>query len=96
MNKAILVGLTILTVSTSAASAGTHRTHHARATTPNTSAAAMNPNTSARPMNAQAAVPTAAMPGVSGKDREMRMKNLHESGYDPKKDFTANKTMRQQ
>jgi hypothetical protein len=61
-----------------------------------TSTAAMNPKPYARPMNAQAAVPTAAMPGVSGKDREMRMKNLHESGYDPKKDFTANKTMRQQ
>jgi hypothetical protein len=96
MNKAILVGLAILTVSTSAASAWTHRNHHTRATNPNASTAAMNPN--ARPMNAQAAVgaPPAAMPGVSSKDREMRMKNLHESGYDPKNDFTASKTMRQQ
>jgi hypothetical protein len=95
MNKAILVGLTILAVSTSAASAATHRAHHARATNPNTSAAAAM-NTSTRPMNAQAAVPMAARPGVSSKDREMRMKNLHESGYDPKNDFTASKTMRQQ
>jgi hypothetical protein len=73
MNKTILVGLASLTVSTSAASAWTHRTHHSRAMNPNASAAAMNPNPHARPMNAYAAVgaPPAAMPGGSSKDHDM-------------------------
>jgi hypothetical protein len=98
MNKTILVGLAILTVSTSAASAWTHRTHHSRAMNPNASAAAMNPNPHARRMNAYAAVgaPPAAMPGMSSKDHDMYMKNLHESGYDPKNDRTKSGTMRQQ
>lgn len=98
MNKTILVGLAILAVSTSAASAGTHRTHHSRAMNPNASAAAMNPNPHARSMNAYAAVgaPPAAMPGASSKDRDMYMKNLHDSGYDPKNDLTKTGTMRQQ
>lgn len=98
MNKTILVGLAILAVSTSAASAGTHRTHHSRAMNPNASAAAMNPNPHARSMNAYAAVgaPPAAMPGASSKDRDMYMKNLHDSGYDPKNDLTKSGTMRQQ
>jgi len=98
MNKTILVGLAILAVSTSAASAGTHRTHHSRAMNPNASAAAMNPNPHARSMNAYAAVgaPPAAMPGASSKGREMYMKNLHDSGYDPKNDLTKSGTMRQQ
>ena len=76
MNKTILVGLAILAVSTSAASAGTHRTHHSRAMNPNASAAAMNPNPHARSMNAYAAMgaPPAAMPGASSKDRDMYMK----------------------
>ena len=108
MNKTILVGLAILAVSTSAASAGTHRTHHSRAMNPNAmnpnamnpnaSAAAINPNPHARSMNAYAAVgaPPAAMPGASSKDRDMHMKNLHDSGYDPKNDLTKSGTMRQQ
>jgi len=103
MNKTILVGLAILAVSTSAASAGTHRTHHSRAMNPNAmnpnaSAAAMNPNPHARSMNAYAAMgaPPAAMPGASSKDRDMHMKNLHDSGYDPKNDLTKSGTMRQQ
>ena len=98
MNKTILVGLAILAVSTSAASAGTHRTHHSRAMNPNASAAAINPNPHARSMNAYAAVgaPPAAMPGASSKGREMYMKNLHDSGYDPKNDLTKSGTMRQQ
>jgi hypothetical protein len=98
MNKTILVGLAILAVSTSAASAGTHRTHHSRAMNPNASAAAMNPNPHARSMNAYAAVgaPPTAMPGASSKDRDMYMKNLHDSGYDPKNDLTKSGTMRQQ
>jgi hypothetical protein len=40
--------------------------------------AAMYPN---QPMNAQAAAP-----GLSSKDHEMYMKNLHDSGYDQKND----------
>ena len=98
MNKTILVGLAILAVSTSAASAGTHRTHHSRAMNPNASAAAINPNPHARSMNAYAAMgaPPAAMPGASSKDRDMHMKNLHDSGYDPKNDLTKSGTMRQQ
>ena len=103
MNKTILVGLAILAVSTSAASAGTHRTNHSRAMNPNAmnpnaSAAAMNPNPHARSMNAYAAMgaPPAAMPGASSKDRDMHMKNLRDSGYDPKNDLTKSGTMRQQ
>ncbi len=94
MNKTILVGLAILLVSTSAASAWTHqsRAH------PNASAAAMIPNSYGRPANAYAAMgaPPAAVPGVSTKDYDMYMKNLRDSGYDPKNDFTKTGTMRQQ
>jgi hypothetical protein len=89
MNKSILVGLAILTLSTSAASAWTHRIHHSRAMNPNTRTVAMNPTPYAGPRNAYAAMgaPPAAMPGVSSKNHEMRMKNLRASGYNPKKDF---------
>jgi len=99
MNKSVLVSLAILTLSTSAASAWTHRTHHSRAINPNAaSAAAINPNPYARPTNAYAAMgaPPAVRPGVSSKDHDTYMKNLHDSGYDPKKDFTATGTIRQQ
>ncbi len=96
MNKTIFVGLAILTVSTSAASAWTH--HHSRAENPNASAAAMAPKPNSRPMGAYAAMgaPPEAMPGVSSKDYDAYMKNLHDSGYDPKNDFTKSGTMRQQ
>jgi hypothetical protein len=89
MNKAILVGVAILTVSTPAASAFTHRIHHSRAKNPNAAAAMMHPNRYAGPRNAYAAMgaPPAAMPGVSSKNHEMRMKNLRASGYNPKNDF---------
>ena len=98
MNKTILVGLAILTVSTSAASAWTHPTHHSRAMKPNASAVAMKPNTSTRAMNANAfaGAPPAVMPGVSSKDREMHMKNLRDSGYDRKNDFTQSRTVQHQ
>jgi hypothetical protein len=98
MNKSILVGLAILAVSTSVASASTHRTHHNRATHPAASSAAVNQNRSAGPMNAYGAMggPAAATPGVSSKEHGERMKSLHDSGYDPKKDFTPSGTMRQQ
>ena len=98
MNKTFLVGLAILTVSTTAASAWTHRTHHSRMMNPHASATAMSPNPYGRPMNAYAAMgaPRAAMPRASSKDLDMYMKNLHDSGYDPKNDFTKSGTMRQQ
>ena len=98
MNKTILVGLAILTISTSAASAWTHRSHHSRAVIPNAAAAAMNPTPNARSMNANAAMgaPATAMPAGNSKDHDAHMKNLHDSGYDPKNDFTKTGTMRQQ
>jgi hypothetical protein len=159
MNKTILVGLAILTLSTSAASAWTHqsyrngyRTHHSyasRATRParreaiNNSAGYYGPGyarsgfwpgdvagaavgtagaIAAGAVNTAGAIATApfrpanpygyypnsyayyppansygmAPGGVSSKDHEMYMKNLHDSGYDPKKDFTKAGTMAQQ
>ena len=82
MNKSILVGLAILAVSTSAALAA-HRTHHSHA------------------MNAHAAVPATPSPatsigGVSSSDHAAYMRNLHDSGYNPKNNFTAAGTMRTQ
>jgi hypothetical protein len=101
MNKTILVGLAILTISTSAASACTNRTQERHALKPHESAA-MKPTASARAMNANAAMtasPAAtpgapqAMPGASSKDHEMRMKKLRDSGYEPKNDLTKDGTM---
>jgi hypothetical protein len=65
MNKTILVGLAILTISTSAASAWTNRTQERHALKPHASAA-MKPTASARAMNANAAMtaPPAATPGA--------------------------------
>jgi hypothetical protein len=91
-SKSILVGLAILTLSTSAALAA-HRTHHGRAM--NTSSTALNPN----PYNANASVgasPLGWSGGTTSNDHAQYMKNLHDSGYDPKKDFNANGTIRTQ
>jgi hypothetical protein len=98
MKKAILIGLAILAVSTSGASAWTHRTHQSRATTPNAQTAAIKATPTARSLNANASIgtPAPAMPAGSAKDHEMYKKNLHDSGYDPKNDFTKSGTMRQQ
>jgi hypothetical protein len=76
MNKSILVSLAILTLSTSVALAA-HKTHHSRAMKPNASGAATNPTTLAQ----------AGWPGgdMSNKDREMYVKNLHDSGMDKQK-----------
>jgi hypothetical protein len=75
MTKSILVSLAILTLATSAALAA-QRTHHRPA------------------MNASAAVAPAPAPvvwmgGVSSSDRDMYIRNLHDSGYDRKKNFNA-------
>lgn len=86
MIEKLLVGLAILALSTSAALAA-HRAHYRH------------------PMNAYARVvapppaagapPAAWMGGVSSSDRETYLKNLHDSGYDPRNDY-ANGLMRTQ
>jgi hypothetical protein len=75
MNKSILVSLAILTLSTSVALAA-HKTHHSRAMKPNASAAT-NPATPG----------SAGWPGsgMSTQDREMYVKNQHDSGMDKQK-----------
>jgi hypothetical protein len=101
MNKSILVGLAILTLSTSAALAA-HRTHHGRAMNTNASAAATNPNpygTYGRSMNANAYAGAPSVGwwgGVNSNDHAQYMKNLHDSGYDPKNNFNSNGILKQQ
>jgi hypothetical protein len=154
MKKSILVGLAIVAVSTTAASAWTHqsyqnghRTHYSSAYSANGAAQrqAMNNRTynngyyspgyarsgfwpadaagaavgtagaiaagavntagaiataPFRPANSYASYPAnsyaMAPGGVRNEDHAQRMKNLHDSGYDPKNDFTASGTMRTQ
>jgi hypothetical protein len=62
------------------ASFAAHRTHHS----------AMNANASA------GSSPVAAPGGASSNNHEMYMRNLRESGYDTKKNFTASGNLRQQ
>jgi hypothetical protein len=93
-SKSILVGLAILTLSTSAALAA-HRTHHGRAMNTNASSTAMTSN----PYNANAffgASPGGWGRGATSNDHAQYMKNLHDSGYDPKNNFNANGTIRTQ
>src|SRR5216684_1484151 len=74
MTKSILISLAVLTLSTSVALAA-HRTHHRHA------------------MNASASVgasPVIWMGGVSSSDRALYIKNLHDSGYNLKDNFSAN------
>jgi hypothetical protein len=80
MAKSILA-LAILALSTSAALAAQHRTHHRHA------------------MNAFAGVgasPVVWTGGVSSSDRATYMKNLHDSGFNPKDNFNANGTIKSQ
>jgi hypothetical protein len=98
MNKSILVSLAILTLSTSVALAA-QRTHHSRAMKPDASAAAINPNP--RPTNANAFARVGPSPvvwpgSVSSTDRDQYSRNLRDSGYDKKKDFMPNGTIRTQ
>ena len=100
MNKSILVSLAILTLSTSVALAA-QRTHHSRAVKPNASTAAMNPNPYARPMYPNAFAgggpsPVVGTGGVSSSDRALYIRNLHDSGYNPKNNFNANGNVRTQ
>ena len=80
MTKSILVSLAVLTLSTSAALAA-HRTHHHHA---------MNANASV------GASPVVSTGGVSSSDRAQYIKNLHDSGYNPKDNFNANGTIKTQ
>jgi hypothetical protein len=73
MTRSLLVGLAILTFSTSAALAA-HRSHHHRAM--NASAAEPPPQ-------------VGWMGGMSSSDHTMYLQNLHDSGYNPKNDFNA-------
>ena len=97
MTRSILISLAILTLSTSVALAA-QRTHHSRAVKPNASTAAMNPNPYARPMYPAGGGPSPVVwpGGVSSTDRDQHVKNLRDSGYDRKKDFNPNGTIRTQ
>jgi hypothetical protein len=77
MTKSILVSLAVVALSTSAALAA-HPTHHRHA------------------MNAHAGMGAGVAPspgvwagGVSSGDHTTYIRNLHESGYDPKNNFDA-------
>jgi hypothetical protein len=91
MAKRILVSLAILTLATSAAVAA-QRTHPSRAMKPNASTAAMNQNAFAR----VGPSPVVWQGGVSNSDRALYIKNLHDSGWNPKNDFNANGTIKTQ
>jgi hypothetical protein len=59
----------------------------------------INPNAYGSPISANARAggpPVGWRGGVSSNDYNQYMKNLHDSGYDPKNDFNANGTMKQQ
>ena len=73
MTKGLLVSVAVLALSTSAALAA-HRTHHRDA------------------MNAFAAVPAPPVGwigGVNSSDRAMYLRNLRDSGYNPKNNINA-------
>jgi hypothetical protein len=100
MTRSILISLAVLTLSTSVALAA-QRTHHSRAVKPNASTAAMNPNPYAPPTNPNAfgggrPSPVVWPGNVSSSDRDQYSKNLRDSGYDTKKNFNANGTIRTQ
>jgi hypothetical protein len=77
-----ILAITILALSTSVALAAHQTRHHSR-----------------HAMNAFAGVgasPVISTGGVSSSDRATYMKNLHDSGYNPKNDFTASGTLKTQ
>ena len=79
MSKNILVGLSLALLSTSAGLAA-HRHHHHRI---------LNP----RGMSAAAPMVPAGPMAANG-DYDKFVKNLHDSGYDKKKDYNPDGTMR--
>lgn len=97
MTKSILVGLAILTLSTSVALAAQRTQSRAMKPTPNAPAAAMTQNPYAP--NAYARMgpsPVGWQGGVSSGDRDLYFRNLRDSGYDKKNDFAPNGIMRTQ
>jgi hypothetical protein len=74
MAKSILV-IAILALSTSGAFAA-HRTHH--------------PHHAMNAYATTAAPPVGVMGGVNSSDHAMYLRNLHDSGYNPKGDYNAN------
>jgi hypothetical protein len=94
MNKSILVGVAILTLSTSAALAA-QRTHHGRAMHPNAPVAATNP-ANAYAFGGPGVSPVGLWGSGNSNDRSTYMKNLHDSGYNPKNNFNSNGTIKTQ
>lgn len=84
MTKSILVSFAVLALSTSAALAATHhRTHHQ---------AAMN----AYDMAGPPVESPLGWGGASNSDYTTYMKNLHDSGYNPKNNYDSNGILRTQ
>jgi hypothetical protein len=81
MTKGLLVSLAILTLSTSAALAA-HRTHHH--------------HLMMHAAVAEPAPPVGWMGPINSDDHAMHLRNLHDSGYNPKNDFNAAGTIANQ
>lgn len=92
MKKTILVGLAVLAASTSAGlAAGKHYRHpYGHGYGSAMGSAAMGTGTMGAGMGA------GTMGAGSSSDYEQYMRNLRDSGYDPKKDYTPAGTMRVQ
>jgi hypothetical protein len=82
MTKSILVSLAVLTFATSAAMAAQHRVHPRQGMNANARMAAPPPSAVVSPG------------GAGSSNQEMRVRNLQESGYDPKNDYTKSGIMR--
>ena len=80
MTKSIIVGLAVLTLSASAAFAAHHHRHHYRHGMSPAAGEGMAP-----------AVPPA---GGMSSGQSQYMKNLHDSGYNPKNDYSEGGIMR--
>jgi hypothetical protein len=88
MTKSILA-ITILALTTSGALAAHHRTHHHHAMN-------ASPAVGAPPPMMGAPSPVMWPGGVNSKDHADYVKNLRESGYNPKNDFNTTGTIRTQ
>jgi hypothetical protein len=86
MTKSILVSLAVVALSTSAALAA-HPTHHRHA---------MNAHAGMGMGAGVAPSPGVWAGGVSSGDHTTYIRNLHESGYDPKNNFDANGILKTQ
>jgi hypothetical protein len=88
MPKSILAAVAVLALSTSGALATHHRTHHHQAM--NASPAGAPPPMMGTPS------PFVPMGGVNASDHADHIKSLRESGYNPKDDYNANGTIKNQ